>query len=73
MFFRDMDNLTRFAREIDTTIFVKNAATLSGVGFNGEGHTTMTIVGSTGEGITDAVSFTRHRRCTLADGGFRII
>ena len=73
MFSRNVDNLTRFAREIETTIFVKNAATLSGVGFNGEGHTTMTIAGPTGEGITDAVSFTRQRRCTLADGGFRII
>ncbi len=73
MFSKNIENLTRFAREIETTIFVKNAATLAGVGFNGEGHTTMTIAGPTGEGITDAVSFTRQRRCALADGSFRII
>jgi len=73
MFSRNVDHLTRFAREVETTIFVKNAATLAGVGFGGEGHTTMTIAGPTGEGITNAVSFTRQRRCTLADGGFRII
>lgn len=73
MFSRNVDNLTRFAREVETTIFVKNAATLAGVGFEGEGHSTMTIAGPTGEGITNAVSFTRQRRCTLADGGFRII
>ncbi len=73
MFSQNINNLTRFAREVETTIFVKNAATLAGVGFGGEGHTTMTIAGPTGEGITNAVSFTRQRRCTLGEGGFRII
>lgn len=73
MFSQNINNLTRFAREVETTIFVKNAATLAGVGFGGEGHTTMTIAGPTGEGITNAVSFTRQRRCALSEGGFRII
>ena len=73
MFSKNIDNLTRFAREVETTIFVKNACTLAGVGFGGEGHTTMTIAGPTGEGITNAASFTRQRRCVLAEGGFRII
>lgn len=73
MFSQSIDNLTRFAREVETTIFVKNASTLAGVGFGGEGHTTMTIAGPTGEGITNAASFTRQRRCTLGEGGFRII
>ncbi|MEM1484480.1 aldehyde dehydrogenase family protein [Oscillospiraceae bacterium PP1C4] len=73
MFSQNIKNLTRFAKEVETTIFVKNAATLSGVGFNGEGFTTMTIAGPTGEGITCARSFTRQRRCVLADGGFRVI
>lgn len=73
MFSQNVTNLTRFAKEIETTIFVKNAATLSGVGFQGEGFTTMTIAGPTGEGITCARSFTRQRRCVLADGSFRVI
>lgn len=73
MFSQSINNLTRFAREVETTIFVKNGATLAGVGFGGEGHTTMTIAGPTGEGITNAVSFTRQRRCALSEGGFRII
>ncbi|MBZ4667253.1 MAG: Aldehyde Dehydrogenase [Defluviitaleaceae bacterium] len=73
MFSKNVDNLTKFARAVQTTIFVKNACTLAGVGFGGEGHTTMTIAGPTGEGITNAVSFTRQRRCVLAEGGFRII
>lgn len=70
---RNVENLTKFARAIDTTIFVKNASSLAGVGFGGEGYTTMTIAGPTGEGLTCAKTFTRKRRCVLAEGGFRII
>ena len=73
MFSKNVDRLTRFARAIETTIFVKNSSTLAGVGFKGEGYTTMTIAGPTGEGLTSARSFTRQRRCVLAEGGFRII
>ena len=73
MFSRNVDHLTAFARAVETTIFVKNAATLAGVGFGGEGYTTFTIAGATGEGLTCARTFTRFRRCVLAEGGFRII
>ena len=69
---KNIDNLTRFARAVETTIFVKNAPSFAGIGFGGEGHTTFTIAGPTGEGITSARSFTRLRRCVLADN-FRII
>ena len=73
MFSKNVDNMTTFARKIETTIFVKNGATLKGDGIGGNGFATMTIAGPTGEGITCARSFTRRRRCMLADGGFRII
>lgn len=73
MFSKNVDNMTKFARKVETTIFVKNGCTLQGVGIGGEGHTTMTIAGPTGEGITCAKSFTRRRRCMLADGGLRVI
>jgi len=73
MFSRNVDNLTAFARAVNTTIFVKNAATLAGVGFGGEGYTTFTIAGATGEGLTCAKTFTRTRRCVLGEGGFRIM
>jgi propionaldehyde dehydrogenase len=59
-------------REIDTTIFVKNAPSYAGIGFGGEGHTTFTIAGPTGEGLTNALSFTRQRRCTMVES-FRIV
>lgn len=70
---RNVDHLTKFARAIGTTIFVKNASSLAGVGYGGEGFTTMTIAGPTGEGLTSARTFTRKIRCVLADGGLRIV
>ncbi len=69
---KNIDHLTRFARAVETTIFVKNAPSYAGIGFGGEGHTTFTIAGPTGEGITSAKSFTRLRRCVMSDN-FRII
>lgn len=72
MFSRNVDNMTKFAAAVDTTIFVKNASTLASVGAGGEGSATMTIAGPTGEGLTDARSFARRRRCSLCDGGFKI-
>jgi propionaldehyde dehydrogenase len=69
---KNIDNLSRFAKAVETTIFVKNAPSYAGIGFGGEGHATFTIAGPTGEGITSARSFTRQRRCVMADS-FRII
>lgn len=68
---KDVDVLSRFARLAETTIFVKNAPSYAGIGVGGEGYTTFTIAGPTGEGLTSAKSFTRIRRCVLA-GGFML-
>ena len=68
----NVSNLTKAARALDTTIFVKNAPSYAGLGIEGEGFTTLTIATPTGEGLTSARSFTRIRRCTLS-GGFRIV
>lgn len=65
---KNIDNLTRFARDVETTIFVKNAPSYAGIGAGGEGYTTFTIAGPTGEGLTAAHSFTRQRRCVMVDG-----
>ncbi len=69
---KNVDRLTAFARAVETTIFVKNAPSYAGIGAGGEGHTTFTIAGPTGEGITSAKSFTRQRRCVMVDG-FHIV
>ncbi len=65
---KNIDNLTRLAREIQTTIFVKNGPSYAGIGVGGEGYTTFTIAGPTGEGLTSPRSFARTRRCVLVDG-----
>lgn len=67
-----VENMTAFARAIQTTIFVKNGPSYAGIGLGGEGHTSFTIAGPTGEGLTSARTFTRQRRCTLVES-FRII
>ncbi|HWR39150.1 MAG TPA: aldehyde dehydrogenase family protein [Patescibacteria group bacterium] len=64
---KNVDNLTKFARAVQTTIFVKNGPSYAGIGVGGEGFTTFTIAGPTGEGLTSARSFTRQRRCVLVD------
>lgn len=67
MFSRNVDHMTALARAIKTTIFVKNGPSYAGIGLGGEGFTTFTIAGPTGEGLTSARTFTRRRRCTLVD------
>jgi propionaldehyde dehydrogenase len=66
-----VDKLTKMAKLIQTTIFVKNGPSYAGIGVGGEGFTTFTIAGPTGEGLTSAKTFTRKRRCVLV-GGFHI-
>ncbi len=69
---RDVDAITRMAREIDVSIFVANAANLAGLGDGGEGYTSFSIASPTGEGLTRPRSFSRERRMTVA-GGLRIV
>lgn len=72
MFSKDLDNLSRMARDINVSIFVKNGPTLAGLGYGGEGFTSFSIASPTGEGLTTARTFSRPRRCTLVDH-FRIV
>lgn len=65
-------NLSAMAQNCNGNIFVKNGPNLAGLGYGGEGYTTLSIAGTTGEGMTKASTFTRPRRCTLVDY-FRII
>jgi len=65
-------NLTYAATALNTTIFVKNAPSYAGLGFSGQGFTTLTIATPTGEGLTSARTFTRVRRCVLK-GDLRIV
>lgn len=67
-----IDRLDRMARRMNVSIFVKNAPSYAGLGMGGEGYTAWTIAGTTGEGLTNARTWTKQRRCTLA-GFFHIV
>lgn len=64
---KNIDNITKYAREIDTAILVKNGPSYSALGMGGEGYCTFTIASRTGEGLTSAKSFTKSRRCVMSD------
>ncbi len=64
---KNVDNLTKFGKAVDTAIFVKNAPSYAALGFGGEGYCTFTIASRTGEGLTSAKSFTKQRRCVMSD------
>ena len=68
----NIKHMSYAAHALNTTIFVKNAPSYSGLGFNGEGYASFTIATPTGEGLTGPHSFTRLRRCVLY-GDFRIV
>lgn len=68
----DIDRLSRMARRINCSIFTKNGPNYAGLGMGGEGYTSFTIAGPTGDGMTTARHFARWRRCTLVDS-FRIV
>jgi acyl-CoA reductase-like NAD-dependent aldehyde dehydrogenase len=69
---KNVENMSKMARIMNTTIFVKNGASMAGDGLGGEGYVSFSIASPTGEGITSARTFTRQRRCVLVDY-FRIV
>jgi propionaldehyde dehydrogenase len=70
MYSTHVGNLTRMGRRMQCSIYVKNAATLYGLGL-GEGYASMSIGTPTGDGITKPSHFVRPLHCCLV-GYFRI-
>ncbi|MBI9067925.1 MAG: aldehyde dehydrogenase EutE [Salinivirgaceae bacterium] len=64
--------LSKMAKIMNCSIFIKNGPSYAGLGFGGAGFASFTIASPTGEGVTRARTFTRERRCTVVDY-FRII
>lgn len=69
---RNMETVTRFGRRANTTLFVVNGASASGLGLGGQGYLSYSIATPTGEGITTPLTFTRYRRIMLT-GSLRMI
>ena len=62
---KNIENMHKMAKRMNTSIFVKNGPALAGLGLGGEGPTSFTIASPTGEGLTRPRSFCRIRRCVL--------
>jgi acyl-CoA reductase-like NAD-dependent aldehyde dehydrogenase len=69
---RNIAKLSKMAKLMNCSLFIKNGPNYSGLGFGGAGYTSFTIATPTGEGLTRARTFTRERRCVLV-GYFRIV
>ena len=69
---KNLDSLSRMARVMGCSIFVKNGSTLAGLGYGGEGYTSFSIASPTGDGMTGPHSFVRPIRCVVVDN-FRIV
>lgn len=64
---QNIRNLTKMAQEVDTTLFIKNGPSMTGLGLGGEGFLSYSIATPTGEGVTTPMTFTRSRRCVMVE------
>ncbi len=64
---RDVHTITKMARIMNTTLFVKNGPCMAGLGLGGEGFLSFSIATPTGEGVTSPLTFTRQRRCVMVE------
>ncbi|MDZ4742873.1 MAG: aldehyde dehydrogenase family protein [Verrucomicrobiota bacterium] len=60
-------NMTKMAQAVDTTLYIKNGPSMTGLGLGGEGFLSFSIATPTGEGVTTPMTFTRSRRCVMVD------
>lgn len=64
---KNLDNLTKMGQKMDCTLFVKNGASIAGLGMGGQGYANFSIATTTGEGIVTTQTFTRKRRCVMVN------
>ncbi|MCA9014052.1 MAG: aldehyde dehydrogenase EutE [Planctomycetaceae bacterium] len=69
---RNIENITKMGRIMDTTLFVQNGPCGAALGNGGEGYGSFSIATPTGEGVTNPLTFTRFRRSTTV-GHLRVI
>ena len=69
---RNLENVTKFARVMNTTLCVHNAPCSAALGLGGPGYLSYSIATPTGEGVTTPLTFTRQRQIVVG-GGLRIV
>lgn len=62
---RDIGNVTKMAKAMNTTLFVHNAPCVASLGVNGPGYLSFSIATPTGEGVTTPLTFTRERQIAI--------
>ncbi len=70
---RNIHNVTKMARAMNTTLFVHNAACVAALGADNPSYMSYSIATPTGEGVTTPLTFTRERQIALGGGAMRII
>jgi aldehyde dehydrogenase len=69
---RNIDNVTKMAKVMNTTLFIHNAPCSAGLGSGAPGYLSFSIATPTGEGVTTPLTFTRERQLAIG-GALRII
>jgi aldehyde dehydrogenase len=69
---KDVENATRMARAMNTTLFIQNAPSAAALGVGGPGYFSHTVATPTGEGVTTPMTFTRQRQMIVGNA-LRII
>ncbi len=69
---RNVENATRMARAMNTTLFIQNAPSAAALGVGGPGYFSHTVATPTGEGVTTPMTFTRQRQM-IVGSALRII
>jgi aldehyde dehydrogenase len=67
-----VENVTKMARAMNTTLFVQNGPCVAALGSGGAGYLSYSIATPTGEGVTTPLTFTRERQITVC-GALRIV
>jgi aldehyde dehydrogenase len=70
---RNIANVTKMARALNTTLFVANAPCFASLGIEGPSYLSHSIATPTGEGVTVPMTFTRERRIVIGGGALRIL
>lgn len=63
----NIERLNLAARQLKTSIFIKNGSSLDAIGFSDNNPCSFSIANISGEGALTARNFARRRRCVLVD------
>jgi aldehyde dehydrogenase len=70
---RNIDNMTKMAKAMNTTLFVQNAPCGAALGADAPSYLSFSIATPTGEGVTTPMTFTRERQIVIGGGAMRMI